>query len=244
MERMLSWVRGQPDNRDRIYQAAPAGDLPEAIDLRDLCSKVEDQGRLGSCTGNAIVGALELLENRERGRFQDLSRLFVYYCEREYEHTTGQDAGALIRDGMKVIKRKGVCLEALWPYHTTAAIRRPSDAAYADAATRTFSEYRSIRSFHAMKACLASRTPFVFGFVCFPSLQSAAVARTGIIPMPRRDEKPEGGHAVLCVGYNDHAQHMIVRNSWGPRWGDHGYCYMPYDYIRDPKLADEAWAVL
>ena len=30
--------------------------LPAKVDLRPLCSKVEDQGQLGSCTANALGG--------------------------------------------------------------------------------------------------------------------------------------------------------------------------------------------
>jgi hypothetical protein len=36
---------------------------------------------------------------------------------------------------------------------------------------------------------------------------------------------------MLCVGYSDKDRMFIVRNSWGPAWGDQGYCYIPYDYV-------------
>ena len=39
-------------------KADPAGQLPDRIDLRGLCSPVEDQGVVGSCAANAVVGAL------------------------------------------------------------------------------------------------------------------------------------------------------------------------------------------
>ena len=54
------WVPDLPDHRDIMYSAVrkiPAK-LPPAVDLRPMCSKVQDQGQLGSCTGNALVGAL------------------------------------------------------------------------------------------------------------------------------------------------------------------------------------------
>jgi C1A family cysteine protease len=38
------------------------------------------------------------------------------------------------------------------------------------------------------------------------------------MPMPSKDEKVLGGHAVLAVGYDDAQQQFIVRNSWGPYW--------------------------
>ena len=64
--RNYGWRPDLPDHRDLLYAAlrrAPAV-LPAKADLRKLCSVVEDQGELGSCTANALVGALEFLENK------------------------------------------------------------------------------------------------------------------------------------------------------------------------------------
>jgi len=70
-----------------IYLQRPLRSVSVKTDLRPLCSSVEDQGNLGSCTGNALVGAIEVLENIEKASFVDLSRLFVYYNERAMEGT-------------------------------------------------------------------------------------------------------------------------------------------------------------
>ena len=69
------WVPDLPDYRDYLYGAlrpAPPG-LPPRMDLRPYCSKVEDQGTLGSCTANALAGALEFLELRDKVPFANLS---------------------------------------------------------------------------------------------------------------------------------------------------------------------------
>src|SRR5947207_14964350 len=75
------WLPDLPDHRDFSYSAiAPRlAELPAKIDLRKKCSPVENQGELGSCTANALVGALEFLEIKDGSTFVDLSRLFVYY---------------------------------------------------------------------------------------------------------------------------------------------------------------------
>ena len=51
-----------------------------------------------------------------------------------------------------------------------------------------------------------------------------------------------GGHAVVAVGYDDFKACLIVRNSWGPSWGDKGYFYLPYDYIT-PSFAADFWQI-
>ena len=37
-----------------------------------------------------------------------------------------------------------------------------------------------------------------------------------------------GGHFMLIVGYDDAAGCWIVKNSWGPTWGDHGFARIAY----------------
>ena len=83
------WHPDLPDSRDLLYSAPRALRLPPSADLRHWCSPVEDQGQLGSCTANALAGALELLENKDKDApFADLSRLFIYYNERVLELQT------------------------------------------------------------------------------------------------------------------------------------------------------------
>ena len=65
--------------------------------------------------------------------------------------------------------------------------------------------------------------------------------------MPTESEQARGqhgGHAMLCVGYSDRDQVFIVRNSWGPEWGDNGYCYLPYRYIINDRFNDgDSWII-
>ena len=85
-----------PDQRDYLLSAVlkvPAR-LPSKVDLRPLCSKVEDQGQLGSCTANALAGAIEFLELKDKVPFQDFSRLFIYYND-EFCNIPSSDSGAM-----------------------------------------------------------------------------------------------------------------------------------------------------
>ena len=61
------------------------------------------------------------------------------------------------------------------------------------------------------------------------------------MPLPRQN--PIGGHCVVLMGYDDGSRHFIVRNSWGPDWGDKGYFYMPYEYVFRKDLSDDLWMV-
>ncbi len=241
----FGWVRDLPDHRDFLYSAPRrvTAKLPRSVDLRSLCSPVEDQGELGSCTGNAIVGALEFLELKDKLPLVDLSRLFVYYNERVIEHTVKSDSGAQIRDGIKTVSKQGVCTEVKWPYIITKFAAKPTAACYKEAQQHCISEYHRLNTVTDMRACLAEGYPFVFGFTVYESFESQQVAKTGVVPMPAKSERLLGGHAVVGVGYDDAKKRFIVRNSWGTNWGMQGYFTMPYAYLEDPNLASDFWVV-
>jgi C1A family cysteine protease len=237
-------VKDAVDSRDRVYKAVAHVEQPSHVDLSSKCSPIENQGQLGSCTGNAITGLLEYLENIKREKLVRLSRLFVYFNERMIEGTINSDAGANIRDGIKSILTWGVCSEDIWPYDVQQFKTKPNADAYIDAATRKDYEYASVpQTEHAICSCLASGSPLVFGITVYESLESAEVAKSGIAPMPAEGEKVLGGHALLIVGYDKKDQTFLIRNSWGPHWGIKGYFKLPFAYVLDPNLADSFWTI-
>jgi C1A family cysteine protease len=239
------WLPDIPDSRDFMFGAVyqvPAV-LPTSVDLRLQCSPVENQGQLGSCTANALVGALEYLMIKDNKPFADMSRLFVYYNERVIEYTTWWDSGAMLRDGIKTLAKHGVCTENLWPYDTTKFRKKPTKACYKQALNHQILSYQRIDTVDEMRACLANGFPFVFGFSVYDSFESQEVAKTGIVHMPKYSERMLGGHAVLGVGYDDSQTRFIVRNSWGTDWGQQGYFTIPYDYLANRNLSDDFWTI-
>lgn len=245
-QKWYGWLPDLPDHRDLIYSAiAPIrAALPKKVDLRNECSPVENQGNLGSCTANALVGALEFLEIKDGATFVDLSRLFVYYNERSIEGTVNQDSGAFLRDGIKSLAKLGVCPEPEWPYRIADFTKKPTTKCYADAKKHQITSYHRISVLDEMRTCLADGYPFVFGFTVYTAFESAQVAKTGVLNLPGPKEKVLGGHAVMAVGYDDSQKRFIIRNSWDTDWGMKGYFTMPYDYL-DPthNLADDFWTI-
>jgi C1A family cysteine protease len=246
------WNRDLPDARDHRYAASPTvlKALPTAVDLRPSAPPVYNQGQLGSCTGNAIAGAVQFERMRQKLAAAGTtvpSRLFIYYNERVIEGTVAQDSGAQIRDGIKTVAKQGACFESgkrAWPYVASKFATKPLATCYAAAASDTTVQYSAVPQEAAqMKGCLAEGYPFVFGFTVYESFESPAVAASGIVPMPASGESVLGGHAVLAVGYNDATQQFIVRNSWGAAWGLDGYFLIPYAYLTDPNLASDFWTI-
>lgn len=243
IERKYGWKPDLPDQRDHLFSVVRkvVGHLPPRVDLRSGCSRIEDQGQIGSCTANAIVACLEFLEIAETKSWVDLSRLFLYYKEREMIDAVNEDSGAYLRDGIKVLVKTGTPHEETWPYDESKWKSKPSLKAHMEAEKHKISDYQRLNTLNEMKACLAGGHPFVFGFSVYESFDS--VGRNGIVPMPGPTERMVGGHAVTAVGYDDDKKCLIVRNSWGVGWGDNGYCYMPYEFVTNRNLSDDFWTI-
>lgn len=238
--RKYGFKRQLMDHRDFKYALIkPQGVvLPSSVDLSGKCGTPFNQGQLGSCTANALAGAMDFIR---QGLIA--SRLFIYYNERVIEDTVSYDAGANLRDGIKSLASQGVCRETLWAYDVFKFAVKPPQACYDLALKDVIKSYHALDTLDDMKSCLAEGFPFVFGFTVYPEMESADVARNGIVPMPKKGESPLGGHAVMAVGYDDETNLFKIMNSWGPLWGKAGFFFLPYDYLSNPNLASDLWTV-
>lgn len=132
------WLPDLPDHRDHLY-AAPQpvlAKLPKKVDLRPNCPPVFNQGKLGSCTANAIAAAHQFDQMKQnKPKVFTPSRLFIYYNEREIRQykirgTVNQDSGAMIRDGIKSLAKQGAAPESMWPYEIAKFAAKPPKKCY------------------------------------------------------------------------------------------------------------------
>lgn len=229
------WIPSLPDPRDRIFSASRLGasPLPDVVDLRTtgFLPPVYDQGDIGSCTANSIAAAVAY-EHARQGLGSILpSRLFIYANERIMEGTPlSNDSGAQIRDGVKSVAQQGVCPESEWPYVPANFSVQPPSPCYTDAKKELALEYQSVGDGQIISA-LAQGNPAIVGITVFQSFEETPVATSGVVEMPQPWEGSVGGHAVLIVGYDLNARTYLVRNSWGPSWGQQGHFTLPFDYL-------------
>jgi C1A family cysteine protease len=229
--------------------------LRAEVDPRSDMPPVFDQGQLGACTANATAAAFQYDAMLDGNFTGPLARLWIYYQERRLDDTLGDgDAGARGSDAFKVAQHIGIPSETDWPYDISTYQGPPPERAVRD---ENF--YRLTKPYatpplsrHAFKQVFSNQQTISFGFTVYESFESATVARSGVVPMPKRGEQILGGHEVLAIGYLKSApEHVLVRNSWGSRrfgsrgWGlnGSGYFLMPWRMILDPEISGD-WTTI
>ncbi len=245
----LSGVLPSPlDSRDYKFATVKL-DLPRQFSLRDLNRDIEDQAAEGSCVANALTNAIEVATQRI-GEWEDLSRQFNYYVTREYEGRLAME-GVYPRDALKMAQKFGLPLESEWEYLPTNMNTKPSDEAYASAATRLVTRYEAIPlstyapqdSIENIKAAIYQGLPVMVmvpvGYM-WMRLRGSMDNHNYLIHGQGLNNEFAGYHEMLAVGWNDDKGYLILENSWGPGWGENGYGAWPY---RLSTSLEECWVV-
>lgn len=191
------------------------------------------------------------------------SVLFLYKIERNLLGTTG-DGGAYLRTGMQALRAFGVPPETSWPYRPDFLDVEPAPFHYAYAGNYKATHYFRLDDdgtddetvLARAKAALAASIPVMFGLALFSSYASAG---PGEIPLPGPADTKIALHALVAVGYDDTKTisrfdpgsgrtqitggALRIRNSWGVEFGDGGYGWLPYDYVR-AGLTSDWWCLL
>ena len=107
-------------------------DDPAFVALREA-APVEDQGPIGACAANAVVGALEYLQRRNALNHIDLSRLFVYYNARHLGECADVDSGTCLSHVLAGVLAHGACEETLWPNRPENVTVKPPKPCYENA---------------------------------------------------------------------------------------------------------------
>jgi C1A family cysteine protease len=198
---------------------------------------------------------MEYFERRALGKYLDASRLFLYKTTRDLLGWHG-DTGAFLRTTMESMVLFGIPPESYCPYIIANFDIEPSAFLYAFGQNyQSYSYYRldPLGTTHAqvltnVKSYLAAGLPSMFGFTVYSSFPPVGSGKIDI-PYPLPGEKVLGGHAVDAVGYDDnrviggHKGALLIRNSWSAAWGDHGYGWLPYDYVLI-GLANDFWTLV
>ncbi|OFZ37235.1 MAG: hypothetical protein A2504_01020 [Bdellovibrionales bacterium RIFOXYD12_FULL_39_22] len=223
------------------------------VNLREQMPNIKGQGNRGTCSVFAATSIMEFLVQQYEGRYINLSEEYNYWVAKKYtlinpllETYKGVDAlaGYLAMEGYTY----GSVSELDFPYHYQNRFQSndplciKAEDSYVNECF-TFEPPENIPLLpYKLKIqyisreeignfILAQKRPALINIKwCYDAVDKV----TGIIRMPTEaDLKNCGGHVITLVGFDSEKKEFIFRNSWGEEWGDHGYGYIPEQYIID-----------
>ena len=226
------------------------------VDLRNNYNEeVYNQLNLNSSTANAVAFCFhyDQIKNYNKSVIKP-SRLFIYYNERqslnnqnENENEDGNNLNSIsveIFDSINVLYNLGVCPECMYIYEEKNFNNKPDVECYKEALNNKLIVYNAIdQNLHQLKAALIEGYPVLCGVNIYSNFETDDVKETGNIKLPNDEDNLVGGLAITLVGFDEGDKVFIAKNSWGAEWGDNGYCYIPYNYILDPKLSSDFWII-
>lgn len=203
--------------KDETYKTLP---IPKAYGYAQFMSPVLNQGSESTCVPHAIsavydyYNAMKHPESAIEGKFTNTGMAI----HQIYDIRTNRGEGMSYKEALNFCRDHGVGSEEDYKKKIKGDVVKITD-------------YAKIESMDAMKKSLVINGP--------------CLVATYVRDPNRKDfwngSGNYGGHATSIIGYDDTKAAFLLRNSWGERWANRGYTWLPY---REYNEILEAWAVL
>lgn len=199
---------------DRSLFESVAGALPpKQVDWRKgdraCVTPIKDQGQCGACVAFATCAVMESSSWLRNGHPTILSEGHLFHCNggsctTGWGLTSGLDAA-----------RNGVGLDQDLPWNPASGCKKIPSAV-------TVTQYRGRSAIEDRKRAIA-QGPVLAAMRVF---EDFLAYNGGIYAHVAGDQV--GNHAICVVGYDDDDQCWIIKNSWGPGFGEDGFFRLAY----------------
>jgi len=220
------------------FVKSPDAQVPESVDWRrkGFDTPVKNQGRCASCYAFAAAGALEGQYFIKTGELIDLSEQQIVDCSTDFLNH-GCDGGNSARSYLYIKGSNGITTEAEYPY----------TGVQGDCRNSTFDRTYSVYGFtfippndeEAFLEAIATKGPVAAVMLPNPLFK---FYDSGVFECADTSLKGQGEvklHVMLIIGYgveDDGVEYFLVKNSWGPSWGNEGYVKIRRNVLKNCGL--------
>ncbi|KAK3026059.1 hypothetical protein RJ639_042551 [Escallonia herrerae] len=216
--RMLRGSRGATG-----FMHEKTGALPPSIDWRKkgAVAGVKDQGKCGSCWAFSTVVGIEGINQIKTNQLVSLSEQELVDCDRTSDNQGCN--GGLMENALEFIKQNGgITTEGIYPYKARDGT---CDASKMNSPVVKIDGHENVpeNDENALMKAVANQPVSVAIDAGGSNMQFYS---EGVY---NGDCGTELDHGVAIVGYGsalDGTKYWIVKNSWGPEWGEQGYIRM------------------
>ena len=206
-------------NEDKNYIAINEENIvPMKIDWREkgAVTGVKNQKNCGSCWAFSSTGSIEGLLAIKTSNLLNFSEQQLMDCSSSYGNHGC--SGGMMDNAFKYVIDNGICSEESYPYTGMDGSCQQCDT------IGQINNYGDIQENDEkiLKRAVAQQPVSV---AIQANLSSFRFYSSGIYSDPKCGQQLD--HGVLIVGYGSDGlygkDYWLVKNSWGPQWGDNGY---------------------
>lgn len=212
----------KPDVRD--YTASTKlSDFPIEFEL-DM-PKIKNQGSVGSCVAHALSTVVEYFNEKETGKYEEMSTGYIYGNRRLSLH---MGSGMYMRDAVCTVAKYGDVPNSYFPVnievpYAIEKFEKEFDNIHSFGYQFRFAEYFKLKDEFAIKASIMENGPVVMSMYWFDDIK----IRDGVMYTNGVKTRNTGGHCMVIYGWNEIG--WKVQNSWGRGFGDDGNVIIPYN---------------
>lgn len=212
------------DESDKIAEqrklAASYVDLPDYMNWIEegAVTEVKNQGRCGSCWSFSAVGAIEGAKFLNDGELVSLSEQMMMDCDKS-DHSC---EGGIMETGFLWEEREGgLCSEEDYPYIADDRICTDFNCTEVDGTrVKSFTRLHGKDPKELMHSVAKQPTAIAMD----ANSMEFQFYKEGVFNGTCAQQLD---HGILAVGYGTDEvsglDYFLVKNSWGPRWGDNGF---------------------
>lgn len=257
----IGCIKDKKDIRDKIYSVEFSGNSKrKRYDFRNrLMPKIYNQYKINNCTMQSLIATIEYQGNVAMNKLfngitdnmklnDEMSKMFIYYVARKMNDNESKNCGLSIRVACKSYIKYGTVFQTEFSDDNHYTIKPSFDNLFHADEYKSDAYYR-ITKHESVLDSLDKNIPVIIGTDVTP-MRDAKHNKGYSKDLLTLTEKGKPNHAMLIVGFLPDLDYLgkkldcyIVRNSWGDKWGDEGYCYVPVE-IFWKYLCFDAWVVI